>query len=49
MHLALDNGMIAIGVLSGEMTQQDIDASDVKPHYVFGGVGDLLRSLKNGN
>ena len=25
MHLALDNGMVAIGVLSGEMTQRDID------------------------
>ena len=49
MHLALDNGMIAIGVLSGEMTQQDIDDSDVKPHYVFGDAQDLLRSLERGN
>ena len=46
MHLALDNGMIAVAVLSGEMTQQDIDASDVKPHFTFGGVNDLLDKLK---
>jgi HAD superfamily hydrolase (TIGR01450 family) len=47
MHLALDNGMIAIGVLSGEMTQQDIDASDAKPHFLFSGVDELLVNLQN--
>lgn len=35
MHLALNNDMYAIGVLSGEMTQKDIDISELKPHYVF--------------
>ena len=46
MHLALDNGMVAIGVLSGEMTRQDISSSDMQPHYVFEGVCDLLHSLR---
>ncbi|MGI5849595.1 MAG: HAD-IIA family hydrolase [Christensenellales bacterium] len=46
MRLALDNGMCAIGVLSGEMTQRDIDHSDSPLHYVFNSVLDLFMSMK---
>lgn len=46
IELALNNGMCAIGVLSGEMTQEDIDRSDKKPHYLFDSVADLCRLLK---
>ncbi|MBT3320047.1 MAG: HAD-IIA family hydrolase [Clostridia bacterium] len=45
MHLAMDNGMCAIGVLSGEMTQADIDASEQKPSFVFDSVADLHKKL----
>lgn len=45
MMVALNNGMIAIGVLSGEMTQADIDASDAKPHLLFSGADALLAAL----
>ncbi len=47
MQLALENGMCAIGVLSGEMTQADIDQTDKKPHYLFNSVADLYRLLKD--
>ena len=46
MMVALNNGMVAIGVLSGEMTQADIDASDAKPHLLFSGVDTLLEALQ---
>ncbi len=46
MQLALENGMCAIGVLSGEMTQDDIDKSDKKPHYLFDSVAGLYQLLK---
>ncbi len=46
MMVALNNGMFAIGVLSGEMTQADIDASVAKPHLLFNGVDELLETLK---
>ncbi len=46
MMVALNNGMCAIGVLSGEMTQADIDASDAKPHLLYSGVDALLERLK---
>jgi len=47
MQLALENGMCAVGVLSGEMTQEDIDNSDAKPHYLFNSVADLYELLKS--
>ncbi len=46
MQLALENGMCAIGVLSGEMTLDDIDCSEKKPHYLFDSVADLYQLLK---
>lgn len=46
MHLAIDNGMCSIGVLSGEMTKEDIDNSEQKPNYVLTGVDELLIKLK---
>lgn len=46
MLVALNNGMCAIGVLSGEMTQGDIDASPDKPHFLFGSVQNLLEALR---
>lgn len=47
IRLAADNGMCAVGVLSGEMTQNDIDESPFKPHYVFDSVFELYQSLKH--
>ena len=46
MRLAMDNGMCAIGVLSGEMTREDIEQSTDKPHYLFDSVRDLTELLK---
>ena len=46
MHLAMDNGMCSIGVLSGEMTRKDIEQSDMKPDYVFNCVSGVYDSLK---
>lgn len=46
MHLAIDNGMCSIGVLSGEMTAEDIENSEQKPDFVFSGVDELLIKLK---
>ena len=46
MQLALENGMCAIGVLSGEMSQDDIDSSEKKPHYLFDSVAELYTLLK---
>ncbi|MFA5675669.1 MAG: HAD-IIA family hydrolase [Christensenellales bacterium] len=46
LKLAVDNGMCAVGVLSGEMTKKDIDESPFKPHYIFESVFDLYQSLK---
>lgn len=46
MRVAVDNGMVAIGVLSGEMTRADIDASETKPHYLFDSVRELLDALR---
>lgn len=46
MHLAMDNGMCSIGVLSGEMTLEDVNNSPVKPDYLFTGVDELLEKLK---
>ncbi len=46
IQLAVRNGMCAVGVLSGEMTRNDIDHSEVKPHYLFDSVADLYALLK---
>lgn len=46
MQLALENGMCAVGVLSGEMTKEDIAGSDSKPHYLFDSVAQLYELLK---
>ncbi len=45
MMLAIGNGMCAVGMLSGEMTQSDIEASTEKPHYVFNSVLELHEAL----
>lgn len=45
MRLALDNGMCAIGVLSGEMTRADVDAGPDKPHFLIESVEALCRML----
>lgn len=47
MRLALDNGMCAIGVLSGEMTQTDLDENGLCPDYLLGSVADLYGRLKD--
>lgn len=46
MRLALDNGMCAIGVLSGEMTREDVERGGLTPHYLFDSVDGLYRLLK---
>ncbi len=46
MKLALDNNMCAVGVLSGEMTKQDIKKSGMEPHYLFSSVKELYEILK---
>jgi 4-nitrophenyl phosphatase len=46
MRVAIDNGMVAVGVLSGEMTMDDIDASEAKPHFLFDSAKELLDALK---
>lgn len=42
---ALNGGIIGIAVLSGEITAQDIEESDVVPHYVLGSVADILIAI----
>jgi HAD superfamily hydrolase (TIGR01450 family) len=49
MRLALDNGMCAIGVLSGEMTKEDIEQSGSVLQYLFPSVMDLYEELKKGS
>lgn len=49
MRVALDHGMCAIGVLSGEMTLKDIQKSGQTPHYLFGSVIDLYHELMKGS
>ena len=46
MHLAIDNGMCSVGVLSGEMTKEDIENSPDKPDYILSGVDELLTNLR---
>jgi ribonucleotide monophosphatase NagD (HAD superfamily) len=46
MRFAVDNGMCSIGVLSGEMTQNDIDESGMKLDYVFQDALELYDLLK---
>lgn len=46
MRFAADNGMCSIGVLSGEMTRDDIAKSDIKLHYLFENAFELYNNLK---
>lgn len=39
-------GITAILVLSGEATMKDVEESDVKPTFIFDGVGDIYKQLK---
>ncbi len=48
MRLALDNGMCAVGVLSGEMTREDIAREAAALHYLFPSVMELYEELKKG-
>ena len=45
MRFAAENGMCSIGVLSGEMTLEDIDKSDLKLDYIFSGAKELYDNL----
>lgn len=38
-------GMVSILVLSGEATMKDVEASPVKPHLIFDGLGDIIPYL----
>jgi ribonucleotide monophosphatase NagD (HAD superfamily) len=46
MRLAMDNNMCAIGLLSGEMTREDIAQSAVKPQYLFESVRELTEHIR---
>lgn len=39
---AINGGMIGIAVLTGEVNKEDIEKSDVHPHYVLDSVADIL-------
>jgi HAD superfamily hydrolase (TIGR01450 family) len=41
----VNNGILAVCVLSGEATQHDIAESPVKPDLVFAGLADMIRYL----
>lgn len=42
---AVNGGIVGIAVLSGEITQQDIDASEIVPDYTFDSVAGILEEL----
>jgi HAD superfamily hydrolase (TIGR01450 family) len=46
MRLAVDNDMCSVGFLSGEMTQSDIDESDMTLDYIFRDALELFENLK---
>lgn len=41
----VNHGMTGILVLSGEAAMADVDASDVKPHFIFGKLADMIPYL----
>ena len=41
----VNHGMTGILVLSGEATMEDVQASDVKPHLIFGKLADMIEYL----
>lgn len=43
---ALNGGLIGIAVLSGEISQEDIDRSPQKPHYVLDSVKDIYEAIR---
>ncbi len=43
---AVHGKITGIAVLSGEISQADIDASDIRPDYTFPSVAELLQELK---
>jgi HAD superfamily hydrolase (TIGR01450 family) len=47
MRFAVDNGMCSIGVLSGEMSLEDINKSGMKLDYIFDSVTDVYNNLKS--
>ncbi len=49
MRLALGNGMCAIGVLSGEMTREDISRGGENLDYLFESVAGLCDALRKGD
>jgi HAD superfamily hydrolase (TIGR01450 family) len=46
MCFGADNGMCAIGLLSGEMTREDIEASGIRIDYLFENALELCNNLK---
>ena len=42
---ALNCGLTSILVLSGETKLEHLDTSDVKPHLIFGGLGNITPLL----
>ncbi len=48
MEFAINSGAMAILVLSGETTKEDLEKSDTKPHLVVENVGVLASMLRRG-
>jgi HAD superfamily hydrolase (TIGR01450 family) len=46
MRFAVDNGMCAVGLLSGEMTREDIKTSVIHLDYLFENALDLYNNLR---
>lgn len=45
---AVNGGTVGIAVLSGEITEEDIAASDIEPHYVLDSVRDITEEIERG-
>ena len=41
----VNNGMTGILVLSGEATMEDVEKSDIKPHYIFPSLKEMIKEL----
>lgn len=42
----IDGGLISIAVLSGEISREDIEKSEVQPDYIFDSVADIHTALR---
>jgi len=45
VYAGVNNGMTGILVLSGEATMEDVEKSDIKPHYIFPSLKEMIKEL----